>query len=260
MRTVERFMRGARLFLQALVILMVLMTGLQAMAFGNAEHQKIRALDAGLREALGSEAYESASTLASVQFQSRLGKKVEKEYAFWQMLMLCSTEQDGWSQVAPKAPDSILGQAVGVDYDELCGSFTALTAESLQQAIPKAWVPAAQSDQALQSFKDFVSYAAIVFVLLVFFPLSRSVVQPAPGYRFQAVTRFCFPKRIYSDVFEQAVSDLRHEYFEALSHGRYWHARWLLVAYPLAFVSTVLEQLPFSLGRLFKRILRSRSN
>ncbi|RWL81897.1 MAG: hypothetical protein EOR67_28610 [Mesorhizobium sp.] len=74
-------------------------------------------------------------------------------------------------------------------------------------------------------------------------PFIGHVIAHAPGGRVIPVLRFLFTKRAFDHIFAQVVVDGREEYWEALSQGNKWLARWrrvqLYLSLGIAIVSWI---------------------
>jgi len=62
----------------------------------------------------------------------------------------------------------------------------------------------------------------------------KAVVSP-PGLDIWKLAEFLCTKKTYDSIFVPLLADFHHEYFDALSVGREWKARWLRVLYCGAF-------------------------
>jgi hypothetical protein len=56
----------------------------------------------------------------------------------------------------------------------------------------------------------------------------KKLYQP-PGSRLLRLAEFLCSRKTYEEVLEPAIIDLREEYHQALSAGRTWKAKWVLV-------------------------------
>lgn len=81
----------------------------------------------------------------------------------------------------------------------------------------------------------------------------REIVRP-PGLLIDRFARFIFKKKTYERVFQPIIVDMRLEYFESLSEGRRWHARWVSLRDHLGFCKALLALIPVSITRLFVKI------
>jgi DNA-binding CsgD family transcriptional regulator len=65
-------------------------------------------------------------------------------------------------------------------------------------------------------------------------PKANALFSP-PGMGLWRLAEFLCTKKTYDSVFVPLLADFHHEYFEALSRGEKWKARWLRVLYYSAF-------------------------
>jgi hypothetical protein len=66
--------------------------------------------------------------------------------------------------------------------------------------------------------------------------LTRLSITNVPGTKLLALVEFFFSPRTVEQTFKPIVSDWHYEYFEALTVGRKWKARWISTRYRCAFV------------------------
>jgi hypothetical protein len=64
--------------------------------------------------------------------------------------------------------------------------------------------------------------------------LVPKVISP-PGLRLWHLAEFLCTKKTYASIFYPLLAEFQHEYFDALSTGRTWKARWVRVLYFCAF-------------------------
>ncbi|PBC22144.1 MULTISPECIES: hypothetical protein [unclassified Mesorhizobium] len=76
------------------------------------------------------------------------------------------------------------------------------------------------------SFTFPIIWQAIIAAALRMAASKGSFIAHAPGGRLIAVLRFLFTKRAFDNIFSQVVMDGREEYWEALTRGDRWLARW----------------------------------
>lgn len=68
----------------------------------------------------------------------------------------------------------------------------------------------------------------------------QAVVVP-PGMALVRISSIVFGKKACDTIFSQVVAEMQREYFDALSRGEKWEARWAVGRGRLAFVRTVLK-------------------
>ncbi len=57
-------------------------------------------------------------------------------------------------------------------------------------------------------------------------PSEPSILHSPPGSRLVSLLSFVLPKRVYEQVVQQQIADMREDYFEALASGRKSKAEW----------------------------------
>jgi len=67
-----------------------------------------------------------------------------------------------------------------------------------------------------------------------------------PGTKLNSIAKFLYTKKKYESVFLPAITDLRDEYFEALSTGNTWKVRWVHFRGAWSFFAAVLTDIPLS--------------
>ncbi len=83
------------------------------------------------------------------------------------------------------------------------------------------------------------------------FPANRKrmrVFSP-PGKNIGRVLRILFSKKTFDNIFAQAISDMREEYYEALANGEKWKARIGHIRDNLWIILSVLAYLAVSVGK-----------
>ncbi len=89
-----------------------------------------------------------------------------------------------------------------------------------------------------------VSYGTYKFV-------ERSkLIRHAPGHYLLSFANFLYSKKTYERVFVEQISDMREEYYEALSEGKDWKARWIIVRGWYSFITSMIVRIPNSLLKM----------
>jgi hypothetical protein len=103
-----------------------------------------------------------------------------------------------------------------------------------------------------------VAAALLVLAAAMFFAIQKQLpslpkeafIAPAPGFRLRRLAQLWFSKKVYTFVFEPVLSDLQHEYVEALAEHDRWKSHFALARGYWAFWLAVVAQLPVSLLRV----------
>jgi hypothetical protein len=83
------------------------------------------------------------------------------------------------------------------------------------------------------------------------------VFHGAPGWRFLSFAGFIFSKKTCVNLVEPIISDMREEYFEALSQNRIWKARWVRVRGTWSFFAAMGLDRFFSVVSLCVKVWKS---
>jgi hypothetical protein len=101
-------------------------------------------------------------------------------------------------------------------------------------------------DRAQSTSDDMESIAERKFTLLnlveglfIRSNFSKKMKTRPPGYMLLKVVAFLASKKFYSTVALQTISDMREEYFEALSQNRIWKARWVRLRGTYSFFAAI---------------------
>ncbi len=87
--------------------------------------------------------------------------------------------------------------------------------------------------------------------------VSSKRLPSAPGSKLIGYSEFVFSKRSYEKVFLPIVSDMREEYFEALSQNRIWKARWVRVRGTSSFFAAMGLDRAFAFVSFFVKAWKS---
>jgi hypothetical protein len=106
-------------------------------------------------------------------------------------------------------------------------------------------------------FKIFLlPIVLLLFAFRFFLMVSTSFsIQPsgrvseAPGAIAQRLLRFIVPKVAFDQIFSQAISDMREEYFEALQENELLKAKWIIFRDHLGLALTFASYLGTSVGK-----------
>lgn len=83
--------------------------------------------------------------------------------------------------------------------------------------------------------------------------ISPKIARP-PGSYLMIFAEFAYSKKKCENVLFPAITDMREEYFEALSENRVWKARWVWLRGLWSFWAAVGFDLPITALRLVKKI------
>lgn len=86
--------------------------------------------------------------------------------------------------------------------------------------------------------------------------LQAKVVQP-PGTMLVSTLSFFYSKKKYKSLIEQAIADMREEYFEALAAGQHKKAGWIRLRGTYSVWAAVFMDVPVSLTRLVTKIWKA---
>jgi hypothetical protein len=78
-----------------------------------------------------------------------------------------------------------------------------------------------------------------------------------PGQKLEIMSEFLFSKKFFSNVIFPLISDMREEYFEALSQNRMWKARWVRVRGTWSFFAAIGLDRAFALVSFFIKAWKS---
>lgn len=81
-------------------------------------------------------------------------------------------------------------------------------------------------------------------------------IEMPPGNLLLGVAEFLYSQKTFEHVFRQTVADMREEYYAALTRGRRWKARMVVVQGYFACMAAAALHLPLSLGKVFGAIWR----
>jgi hypothetical protein len=79
----------------------------------------------------------------------------------------------------------------------------------------------------------------------------------APGSKLLAFSDFFFSNKQFVSVYGPIISDMREEYFEALSQNRIWKARWVRVRGTWSFFAAMGLDRAFAFVSFFMKAWRS---
>ncbi|HEV7689770.1 MAG TPA: GcrA family cell cycle regulator [Hyphomonadaceae bacterium] len=85
---------------------------------------------------------------------------------------------------------------------------------------------------------------------------SKPKIHRPPGGFLLSLSRFIYPKRMFERIFEPTISDMREEFYQALSEGKVWKAKYIVVRGHVAVFNAAGLQVPVSLLRLIGAIWR----
>ncbi len=78
-----------------------------------------------------------------------------------------------------------------------------------------------------------------------------------PGFKLLAIAKALFSDKTTSTILEPIISDLQHEYLEALAECRVWKAYYVRARWYWSFWSAVAAQTPLSAVRLLSALWRA---
>lgn len=87
-------------------------------------------------------------------------------------------------------------------------------------------------------------------------PKIRGRLAKPPGGLLLGMAEFFYSKGTFERIFQPTISDMREEYFEALSADRRWKARLVVLRGYLAYLSAAALHAPLSLVRVLGAIWR----
>lgn len=73
----------------------------------------------------------------------------------------------------------------------------------------------------------FIIFETIRFFRIQYLDTKRLVAPP--GSLAKKILSLLFSKKAFTNVFAQAIVDMREEYAEALADKKYWKARWIII-------------------------------
>lgn len=86
-------------------------------------------------------------------------------------------------------------------------------------------------------------YVGVCAIIAIGWGLQRRAethIQPPPGAYLWALARRIYSEKVYKDLFEQQLVDMRLEHAASLAAGRRRHARWVHVRGVMGFGATVV--------------------
>lgn len=84
---------------------------------------------------------------------------------------------------------------------------------------------------------------------------TRSIRYP-PGIHMARLAKWVFPRKMYEQIYEPQIADMRLEYYEALREGAEWKAKWIRAYYMIAFAKTIVASIPVRLIKVVLELLK----
>jgi hypothetical protein len=82
--------------------------------------------------------------------------------------------------------------------------------------------------------------------------IRKSELHRPPGNRLLTIVDFLYSPKTIEETFKPIVADWRTEYFEALTQGRTWKARWISIRYTCSFIVSMSLSKVYALFKSFR--------
>jgi hypothetical protein len=114
----------------------------------------------------------------------------------------------------------------------------------------------------LEIIITFALYFVTMFAIDIYYFAERMaqpsvLISGSPGSKILMFSEFIYRKKFYEEVCLAIVSDMREEYFEALSQNRHWKARWVRIRGTWSFFAAMGLDRAFAFVSFFVKAWKS---